>query len=246
MGRIPDEIRRHRLPGTEIKKVGGKYYIQKVTSRYDPVQKRPRKVVLEYIGTVAPEGIVPRRARLVSTAAHPYSLEFGATWTVGALTGDIREQLEAHIGADAGWVYAAALLRCVHPCAMRHLEHAYSASYLSVSLPGLRMSPQELSAAMKDLGIRRREIAAFMRTFIPGGDWLAIFDGTSMVCNSKNIHEAQRGYNSHGYHDPQINLMYALAHKADGIAPVFYKRYPGSVRDISALSDNNANKKQVV
>lgn len=235
MAKIPDEILRHRLKGTEIKQVGGRYYIQRVSSRWIPEIKASRKIYGEHLGTVTPEGIVPRRARLISAAARPYSLEFGATWTVGALTGDIREQLEAHIGADAGWVYAAALLRCVHPCAMRYLEHAYSASYLSVSLPGLRMSSQELSTGMKALGTRRREMAAFMRTFIPDGDWFAIFDGTSMVCNSKNIHEAQRGYNTHGRHDPQINLMYALAHKADGIAPVFYKRYPGSVRDISAF-----------
>jgi transposase len=70
---------------------------------------------------------------------------------------------------------------------------------------------------------------------VPSGDWFAIFDGTAVVCNSQNIHEEQRGYNSRGRHDPQINLMYAIALRDDGIAPVFYKRYPGSVRDVSAF-----------
>lgn len=43
MGAIPDEIRRHRLPGTEIKRVGGRYYIQSVKCVWVPELKRRRK-----------------------------------------------------------------------------------------------------------------------------------------------------------------------------------------------------------
>ncbi|MBR4674811.1 MAG: transposase [Victivallales bacterium] len=42
-------------------------------------------------------------------------------------------------------------------------------------------------------------------------------------------------YNSHGCHDPQLNLMYAIALKDNRLCPVFYKQYPGSVRDVSAF-----------
>ena len=47
----------------------------------------------------------------------------------------------------------------------------------------------------------------------------------------------QRGYNSHGCHDPQINLIYAVAIREEKLMPVFYKRYPGSVRDVSAFAN---------
>ena len=240
MAKIPEEIKRHRLRGTEIKKVGNRYYIQRVKCVWVPETKTRRKVVLEYIGAVTPEGIEPRRKRVVRAGAEPHSKEFGATWALRELSADVREHLARHFGEEAGWIYAAALLRCVHPCAMRYLEHRYETSWLSEALPGLDMRSGSLSAAMKRLGARRGAIAAFMREFVPSGDWYAIFDGTSMVCNSRNIGEAQRGYNASGCRDPQVNLMYALALREEGIAPVFYKRYPGSIRDVSAFR-NMAN-----
>ena len=88
---------------------------------------------------------------------------------------------------------------------------------------------------MEQLGTRRSAMVAFMREYIPSCRFYAIFDGTSIICNSGRIHEAQRGYNSHGCHDPQVNLMYALAVEGEKVCPVFYKSYPGSVRDVSAF-----------
>jgi transposase len=234
---IPEEIARHRLPGTEIKRVGGRFYLQGVRCVWVPGTKKRRKVVTGYIGAVTADGIVPKRAKRVPADIVPHSLEYGATWAARQVSADIRECLGRHLGADAGWVYAAAVLRCVHPSAMRYLGHKYGASYLSVSDPGLDLRSGSLSAAMRSLGMRRAAMEAFMREFVPSGDWFALFDGTPLVCNSRNIREAQRGYNSRGCKDPQVNLMYALALKDDGIAPVFYKRYPGCIRDVSAFRD---------
>jgi transposase len=241
MGRIPDEILQHRLPGTEIKQVGGRYYIQRVKCVWVPEKKKRRKVVLEFIGSVTAEGITPKKTRKVPVAATPaYSLEYGASWAAREVSGDIRECLGRHFGAHAEWMYVVALLRCIHPSAMRYIEHKYETSFLSVVSPGLDLRSESLSARMKELGHARGEMEAFMREFVPSGDWFAIFDGTSLVCHSNNIRDAQRGYNSQGCKDPQINLMYAIALKDDGIAPVFYKRYPGSIRDVSAFR-NMAN-----
>ena len=36
MSKAPPEIARHRLPGTEIKCIRGHYYLQRVTSKWDP------------------------------------------------------------------------------------------------------------------------------------------------------------------------------------------------------------------
>jgi hypothetical protein len=132
MSKIPDEILRHRLPGTEIKQVGEHYYIQRVKCVWVPEKKKRRKVVLEFIESVTAEGIVPKKTRKVPVTGPDYSLEYGASWVVREVSGDIRE--------------------------------------------------------------------------------------------------AQREYNPHGSKDPQINIMYAITLKDDGIAPVFYKRYPGSER----------------
>ena len=237
MSRIPPEIARHRKPGTQIKYIRGHYYLAKVTSRWDPVAKKVRKVFVEHLGTVTEEGVVPRRSKRRPVGAAVYSKEFGATWAVSELTGDIHEALRRHFPGDADWLYVTALLRCVRHCAMRYTEHFYGVSYLSERFPGLNLSSPSLSNLMTALGFRRAQMVAFMREFVPEKDAYMLFDGTAMVCNSRNIYEAQRGYNSHGCHDPQINLMYAAAICQERLMPVFYKRYPGSVRDVSAFEN---------
>ena len=237
MSRIPPEIARHRKPGTQIKCIRGHYYLAKVTSRWDPVAKKVRKVFVEHLGTVTEEGVVPRRSKRRPVDAAVYSKEFGATWAVSELTGDIHGKLKQHFQGDADWLYVTALLRCVRHCAMRYTEHFYDVSYLSERFPGLNLSSVNLSNMMTGLGFRRAQMVAFMREFIPGDDAYMLFDGTAMTCSSRNIWEAQRGYNSHGCHDPQINLMYAAALRAEKLMPVFYKRFPGSIRDLSAFEN---------
>jgi len=240
MSKIPTEILRHKTPGTEIKRVGTRYYIQRVKGVWDPAKKKPVKKIVEYIGRVTAEGIQPKQKRIVEASANIHSKEFGATWVAREFSADVRECLQKHFGNEAGWIYTAALLRCVHPCAMRYLEHRYAVSWLSEAMPGLDMRSETLSAKMKSLGMRRDAIGAFMKEFVPSKDWYAIFDATSILCKSEHIREAQRGYNPRGSHAPQINLMYALALKDKGLAPVFYKRYPGNIRDVGAFR-NMAN-----
>ena len=234
MSRIPDSILRHRQPGTEIKMVGGKYYMQRITCKWIPEKKQRKKIVLEYLGQVTEEGLVPKRHRL-ATAGAVYSKEYGATWLLRLLSRDIHELLRKHFADDGDWIYACAMLRCIRACAMSYVEHSYGVSYLSEALPGLHLSSQNISSLMAGLGFRRKAMVAFMKEFIPADNWYAIFDGTSIVRNSQRIHDAQRGYNSHGCHDPQLNLMYAIALQDSRLCPVFYKQYPGSVRDVSAF-----------
>jgi len=237
---IPAEIKRHRATGTEIKNVGAHFYLHRVTCVWDPIAKKRRKKSIEYIGKVTPEGVQPKKSKKIPANGAPQSKEYGASWVARELSNDVRECLTRHFALEAPWIYAAAILRCIHPGAFRYVGHHYETSWLSEIFPELDLSSETLSKNMKRLGQRRDLITAFMKDFVPAGDWYAIFDGTAMVCNSQNIREAQRGYNARGGNDPQINLMYALALKDGGMAPVFYKRYPGCIRDVSAFR-NMAN-----
>ncbi|NLB64959.1 MAG: hypothetical protein GX803_00600, partial [Lentisphaerae bacterium] len=181
---IPEEIVRHRLPGTEIKRVGNGFYIQRVKCVWVPETKKRRKIVTEYIGAVTAEGIVPKRTRQVPVDVVTHSLEYGATWVARQMSADVLECLDRHFGADAQWIYAAAVLRCIHPSAMRYLEHKYSSSFLCEAFPGLNLASAHLSTAMKNLGRRRVAMEAFMREFVPSENWYALFDGTPLTCHS--------------------------------------------------------------
>lgn len=241
MKKIPDEIKRYRLRGTEIKSVGNNFYLYRVSCKWDKELKKYRKVTLGYIGRVTPEGIIEAHHRNEKSKpiSYPsgYSLEYGSTWLLRTVGQDILDNLQKHFGSDATWIYSVALLRTARHCAFRYLEHYYNVSYLSVVFPKLPMSSSSLSNKMQELGMRRDTMVNFMREYIPSKNFYAIFDGTSIVCNSNNISDAQRGYNSHGCHDPQLNLMYALALEEKKICPIFYKNYPGSVRDVSAFQN---------
>ena len=51
--RILEKVRKEYGP-VELKTIGGRYYIYRVSSVYDPVKKRARKVSGEYLGRVTP------------------------------------------------------------------------------------------------------------------------------------------------------------------------------------------------
>lgn len=237
MSKIPPEIARFRKPGTQIKRINGRYYLARVTSRWDPAAKKVRKVFLEHLGTVTADGVAPKRTVRRPVGSKAYSKEFGATWAVSELTKDVHGNLKAHFPLDADWLYVTALIRCVRHCAMRYTSHFYDVSYISELFPGLNLSSASLSRKMRELGPLRPEMVSFMREYMPPEDSYVLFDGTALACGSGNIREAQRGYNSHGLHDPQINLMYAATVSAENLTPVFYKRFPGSVRDVSAFEN---------
>ncbi|MBR6022495.1 MAG: transposase [Kiritimatiellae bacterium] len=234
--RLPPEIARHRLKGTRIVRSGAGYCIQRVTSRWDKEAKKVRKVVLEHIGTVTPEGIVPKKTRRVPAEAQPvHSKEFGATWAAGELSADLHVALERHFPGEADWMYVCALLRCIRRSAFEYTAHFYATSWLSERFPGLALSSQSLSRKLAALGRRRREMVAFMREFVPSDGTYLLVDGSRLLCSSGNIRDAQRGWNSRGSGKTQLNLLYALAFGADRRQPVFFKRYPGSVPDVSAF-----------
>ena len=238
MSKIPEEISRFRLRGTEIKSVGGNYYLYRVSCKWDKAEKKYRKVNLGYIGRVTSDGIVEAHHR-GDAPSHPpcagYSLEFGATWVLRAVGQDLLDNLRKHFGDDCAWIFTVSALRAARHCAFKYIEHYYRVSFLSSIYPGIALSPSTLSNRLEQLGARRGAMVDFMREYIPTTSFYAIFDGTSIVCNSGRITAAQRGYNSHGCHDPQVNLMYALAVNGEKVCPVFYKSYPGSVRDVSAF-----------
>ena len=51
----------HKKKGTEIRKIAGQYYLYQVTSKWDPVKKRPRKTTLGLIGAIKKDKEPPSR-----------------------------------------------------------------------------------------------------------------------------------------------------------------------------------------
>jgi predicted transposase YbfD/YdcC len=57
---LPDWVKKHKMPNTEIRNFNGNYRIYSITSKWCPEKKRTKKVTLKQIGVVTEEyGLIP-------------------------------------------------------------------------------------------------------------------------------------------------------------------------------------------
>jgi len=235
MATIPDWAKELRQKGTEIKLINGKYYLFKVSSKWDPQKKRARKISGKYLGILTPKGLVPAQHRRIRINEPLVSKEFGASWFLASLTNDIRENLEKHFSDLWKELYTVSLLRVIRPCSFRYIAEHYEHSVLSEYYPGLALSSASISLLLKTLGNRRGSISAFMKEFLMDANEYLIFDGTGIVSFSKGIEDCHSGYNNEHCYNPQINLLYAFYVGSVEGMPAYYRKFPGNVREVSAF-----------
>lgn len=61
---IPDWIKKFKRKGTEIKKIGDRYYLYEAKSVWDPELKRAKKVTGKYLGVLTEKGLIkPKHER---------------------------------------------------------------------------------------------------------------------------------------------------------------------------------------
>ena len=235
MPTIPQWAKDQRQKGTEIKVIGGRYYLSKVTSKWDPTIKRARKISGDYLGVLTPDGLIPVHRKMLRLDEPILSKEFGASWLLASLTGDIREHLRTRFPDIWKELYAICLARTVRPCAFRYIVQRYENSILSEALPGLALSGASITTLLKALGTRRGAISSFMKDFLQDEHDYLLFDGTGIVSFSRGMDDTQVGYNSKHIYDPQVNLLYAFFAGQSGGMPAYYRKFPGSIRDVSAF-----------
>ncbi|NSW92022.1 MAG: hypothetical protein HPY74_15360 [Firmicutes bacterium] len=65
----PDWVLKHKIPGTQITKINGRYYLYKVSSQYNKTKKRSQKKTEEYLGVITKEGLIPPKRKMISVNA---------------------------------------------------------------------------------------------------------------------------------------------------------------------------------
>lgn len=235
MSRIPEWAKKQRIKGTEIKIIGGNYYLCKVTSKWDPKIKRSRKISGEYLGVLTPEGLMPVKRKMVNIKEPVCSKEFGSSWLLYSITEDIKQHLEIRFPDMWKEIYSICILRTIRPCAFRYIAERYDHSSLSELLPNLSLSGSSITNLLGKLGSRRKSISLFMKDFLLDEHEYLIFDGTRLVSSSKGMDDNQLGYNNEGIYDPQVNLVYAFLGGKNNNVPAYYRKFPGSICDVNAF-----------
>lgn len=235
----PDWALKHKVKNTELRNIRGRYYLYKITSRWDPLKKRTKKVTLEMLGTITEkDGLIPkgqskkgrrskdREPRIVSTK------EYGATKFLQNISKDIIDALKKYYPKDWQSLFVLAINRLIYQTPLKNCEFLFEESFLSEEFTEPKLNKRDLTGLMQTIGSNRENISKFLRQFINGSEHI-VFDATHITSLSKKAKLAQKGYNSSSDYDPQVNLFYMFS--IDKQEPNYYRLFPGNIQGTSAL-----------
>lgn len=239
--RKPDFVTNFQKPvNTEIKHIGGHWYLYERHNKYDPKKKRSVKVSGKCLGSVTENGLVPSRKRARAPEAPSLGdiVETGAVGFFYGRTKAMRQRLQKHFPDTWREIYTIVLIRTIYDVHFRRLELHYENSILSYLYPGFSFTPPAVRDFLTELGRRRNEISSFMKESLAGSDGCFIlFDGHRLITASRTMDNAEPGYDSKCRYKPQINLIYIYTLGKGTGFPAYYKQYMGSTPDVVAFRD---------
>ncbi len=132
---IPKWVKKFRQPRTEIKAIGGRYYVYEVSSVWNAQLKRTRKVSGKVLGKITQEkGFIKRESYNKPAITLPVlSKEYGATVLFQELMSDSILQLQKLFPSEWQQIVVAAYARLVHQSPLKNIELHYDHSYYRIS-----------------------------------------------------------------------------------------------------------------
>jgi len=77
----PDWVLKQKSKGTLIMRRGDKYYLYRVTSKWNPEKKRAQMKTGEYLGRITPDGLIePKAKRMLKRLENISVKEYGASF----------------------------------------------------------------------------------------------------------------------------------------------------------------------
>jgi hypothetical protein len=225
---IPDTIKQHKLPGTEIRHKNGHYYVYKVEGYYDKEAKKPKSRSLGCIGQIYDDvGFVPNSKG--TEAIELITKEYGATRITMTASKELLEVLKECFPSDFMRVYVLAVLKLLGNLSAKDIDVAYERSAISVMFPKLHLSRNTVSDFLCKLSQQRKGMLKFMREYTGCEGDSIIFDGSSFVTDSRCNPFCEKGYSPGNIGKTQIRLIYA--YNRTSRLPVYFRVVPGSTSD---------------
>lgn len=231
----------HRKPGTELRFISGKYYLYAVSSKYDPVLKRAKKISGKLLGRItqadgfmeSDKSILRKKAEQPLRIKNLAVKEYGTQELIVQLAERQISVLEKVFGEDARPLFLFAFFRLTEQSPIKNVPFYFMHSYLSEKWNDVSVSDKSISQLLKRIGSNRGKIMEYQKHFVREGEKV-LLDMTHVVTHSRQIEAAQSGYNNSMSFDPQVNLMYLFS--ADQHEPVYYRLLPGNIRDVKAFT----------
>ena len=233
----PEWALAQKRKGTELRRIRGRYYLYRVSSKWDPARKRTRKITHELLGSVTEEhGFVEsekaRLRRQQDFAGKVEVKEFGVTAALEATFAKELSALREHFPAEYPTLVALLHGRITRQAPLKNMAHIHGQSFLSELHPDAALNPRTLGRFLQRLGQGRSRIVVFCRSFA-APDETIVFDGTDIECSSEKMTLPQLGRTKAGTYEDMLNALWVFSTKRQ--QPLFYRLLPGNIKDVSAF-----------
>jgi transposase len=229
----------HKRPGSELRRINGRYYLYEVSSKWDPEKKRAKKVTGKLLGKISEEeGFIESdknklRRTFITKPDLPIPVkEYGASWFVMEYFKEDLVLLEKVFPEIWEEIASMGFIRLMYNAPIKNMQFRFNTSYLSQVFSSISLGEKRTSALYRKIGSEREAVVSYMKNYIQDQDHI-MFDGTNLVSHSKKIEGAKIGYNSKQDYDPQFNILFLFSSQLK--APVFYRLLPGNIRDVKAF-----------
>ena len=237
----PDWATQARQPGTELRLINNTYYLYAVSSKYDPVLKRARKITGKLLGKITEQDgfIMSSKDKLRQKVEQPIIIdklttkEYGTQQLVMQLADKQLAALEKVFGEDAKPLFLFAFFRLTEQSPIKNVPFYFMHSFLSEAWKQIKVTDKSISDLIRRVGSNREKIMEYQKHFVKEGEKL-LLDMTHVITHSRQLETAQNGYNNSMSFDPQVNLMYLFS--AQQHEPVYYRLLPGNIRDVKAFT----------
>src|SRR3989339_1839322 len=184
-----------RRPGTELRLIGGHYYLYEVSSVYDKEKKRARKKTGKLLGKIteqdgfiesekyhlarlAKKMVMPETGSIISTREYGLS-----SFVLGEETKYISEILKSIFPSTWDKILGLAYCRLAYQSPLKNMQYRLQRSWLSLQLKLDDWKERSIALFLRDLG-RNRELAVnYMKSFVKEGDFI-LADATDILCKS--------------------------------------------------------------
>ena len=238
---IPEAIKAFKpteFGAVEIRNISGHFYVYEISSKWDPVKKKARKVTGKSVGKITLEdGFIPNTFGMRRMMPlHPIVKNYGAYAILQQLSGNLEARLKECFPDIYREISVVAMLQLVTGCRGKRIKREFEASYLNDIHPDLACSDYTVRTLIGKLGSRSGDMASFMRSYMKSGSKL-MFDGTSIFTRADDSC-TQKGYNPERKQETQVRLLYIFDRTS--FLPVFYRMVPGNIADKAALKETIA------
>lgn len=231
----------HKKPGTELRRIHGRYYLYEYRTVYDKDRKRPRKVSGSLLGSITEkDGFIPSAKRKLEEGAGVgisggiLCKEYGVARLVSEEFSLYLDTLREIFREEWKDIVAITYCRFIYRCPLKSIPFRLNSSFLPELLDMRPFGEKHASGVLNRLGEQRGLMLDYMRSFIGKGEYV-LMDANDIFSSSSQIQLARKGYNSRLHYDMHFDLMYIYS--SEHKMPVYYRLLPGNVRDVKAFKN---------